>query len=403
MAKQSSLYQFKGKLGNAVGFSNKDAKVSGSSFVRRAPATVSNPKSYDQAAQRAKTTPAANFYAAFEPVLNHAFIPDGSKGKNRQQFMKHAMKLDMVPDVLKGESVLPCLPYQISKGNLGLDRFTKLAVVNTNNVASHIVSGIVFPENAAGEDVTDPGNVLQMTVDDFSTALIENNQGLVEGMEITFLAVVIDDPVERTKRYAVHGSVVLNTKDSITTIGDVLPVELKICSKNNRLSTVLKDIDNNHVRSFGIIISSKSGSTYKYTTSFMLDSPLDIDGAVTVDEVVASYQASASSSSSDLILQQANNSASGVVSYVQFANSQAVELSPAVAGATLNHDVAGVAKNSIGESKLIVGSNGQLMFYRGNSGVEGITKTVDTVVTPVLISETTLAGNPTVTVAELGF
>lgn len=403
MAKQSSIYQFKGKLGNAVGFSNKDAKVSGSSFVRRAPATVSNPKSYDQAAQRAKVTPAANFYAAFESVLNHAFIPNGSKGKNRQQFMKHAMKLDLIPDVLKGEAVLPCLPYQISKGNVGLDHFTKLAVVNTNNVASHIVSGLKLPAEISSQDVTDPANVLDLTVGELSSVLIDNNLGLVEGMEITFLAVVIDEPAERTKRYSVRGSMVLNRNDDVTTVFDVLPPQLKICSKDGKLATMLKDIDANHVRSFGIIISSKSGDTYKYTTSFMLDSPLDIDGAVTVDEVVASYQASASTTSSDLILQQANNSASGVVLYVSFDNVPEVTLSHAVAGATLNHNQAGLAKNSLGESKLIVGSDGQLMYYLGNNQVEGITKTVDTVVTPVLISETTLAGNPTVTVAELGF
>lgn len=384
--------QFIGKFKDAVGFKSAAAKKSGVTFVRGYAESVSNPKSYAQALQRAKTVPAAIFYSAFESVLNHAFLPSGNRSRNQARFRSLAMRNESIPDVRKGEQVIPCIDYQISEGSLGLSSKTFGQSVNQENIQ--------FPQLKYTAESVDLGDIRRSTVAEFSQALISANAGLAEGMELTFMAVLLDkqayDLTGSSKdRIAAHFSIVLNTADSLTTIDDVMSPMISMGVMNSSIFITHRDETEYYMLSAGLIISEKTQTSWRYTNSRMTIVDPDF---VDTDGVVESYMSDSSSRSSEKILQQADNSSSNLVTPVS-GTTAAFELSPAIEGATLSATSAAVAVMSSGDRRVIV-RGGALLAVDGDSQLVPITKTVDGVTTSVFLSETTLAGNRTITEQE---
>lgn len=294
MAKQSGALRFIGKFANAVGYKNTSGQTANNTFMRERVYEISNPQTYAQSAQRAKVRPAQLFYSAFESILNHAFIPLGKASKNRNRFMSLAMKAE-TPDVPKGQSYLPVVEYVISEGSLGLDRYTK---------GESQSDGVHFP-------IAVPGQASATNVALLSAAILDNNVGFVEGEELTFMAILCPEDAP-TERFAVHFSFVLDRGNTVTEIADIIPVSIEPINGANAFA--FNAIAGYVIMAAGLIISSKTPTSWIYTNSKMLVTQEGRELLNSRVEVIQSYMAGGSSRESDLILQQATNANStGIV------------------------------------------------------------------------------------------
>lgn len=396
MGKLVGAVKYIGKMNDTVGYKSSAAAKSDETFVRAYTSDVKNPRSAAQARQRAKVVPAQIFYGAFEPVLNHAFIPKGNKARNRAMFLKYAMSLNEIPDVMKGEAKIPFLEYTISKGSLGVSGKTIGTYRGGDTVA--------FEGLKLDEVTTDKELVRAMTVAAFSTDVLAQNPELIEGEEITLMAVLVDrdDP---TERIAVYGSIVLDKGNVLTTIGDCIPATLAVYkSAAGGLQCQAYDDEAWGLLSVGLIISSRNGSSWQYTNSKMYQSAYAIDGFDWSEEtIIASYMDTTSEVGSEKILQQADNSASGLVVPVSIAN-ETYTVSPAIPGATYSQTTAAVVTMSDGSKRVVtLTKNDKSLVNAADGQFTSISKTVDNVSTPVYLSETTWAAMRTIAASDVSF
>lgn len=388
MGKQISVLRIKGSVGEVTGYRlNTSSKTSKSGdFIRAKAATVSNPRTYSQATQRAKARPAQLFYAAFANVLNHAFFPLGKAVKNRNRFLSLAMRLPYVPDVMKGEVKLPFAPYQVSEGTLGLDTLC------VGDSTPSYDSGVVFANIGLARDFD-----RDATVGTFSSRLITDNPLLQEGMELTFLTVVANSN-RPNERYAKHYSIVLNLSDQVTTLEDIFSGNEWLVWDDEAMALSIQSNPSLDYKILcaGLIISSKTASSWQYTNSYMALSGYAIDGFDWEEkDIIMSYMNAASSRESGKILQQADNTDfEEAVRVVSVGNAE-FTLKQGVAGATSKTDCA-VAAMSTGERRVVV-SDGHLVWYNGERGMwEGINLTVDGVARPLTLADVTWDGSPTI-------
>lgn len=387
MGKQISVLRIKGSVGEVTGYKmNTSSKTSKSGdFIRSKATSVANPRTYSQAKQRAKARPAQLFYDAFANVENHAFFPLGKPIKNRNRFLSKAMKLDYVPDVKKGEVKLPFAPYQISEGVLGLD---DLCVGSyTNSLDSRI----------AFENFPIAGTLTDVTVAEFSSAVINSVPRLQEGEELTFLCLICSasDP---SIRLAQVYSVVLNTGNTVTMLADIFDNNVELSSYEGVITLSVDDEDIKMLAA-GLIISSRTESSWLYTNSYMALTAYAIDGFDWNErDIIESYMNENVGRESDKILQQADNADFiEAVRVVRVANGE-FTLKQGVTGSTNKTDAA-LASLSTGE-RCVVLSNGNLVWYDGERGRwEGINLTVEGVARPLTMADVTWDGSPTISKA----
>lgn len=389
MAQQLGAIRFKGKVANVVGFKNSASSKSNNNFVREHQSTVSNPKTYAQARQRSKAIPAQNFYAAFENVLNHAFLPTDRASRNRNRFISKAMKLDEIPDVVKGSSLLPLCKYQVSEGSLGLDDLAEVI-----NLAGNDLS-VGFKIKIQANNYT-----ADSMISAISTDILENNPNLEEGMELTFM-LVLDYSVEEdgSSRSPKIISFVLDKSNTITTLKDAcVGDENIVITKGQGGIAVGHDVY--AALAGAVIISAKTSSSWRYTNSFFGFSikGLEIKGNTSEAEVVESYMNAAANRNSDLILQQADNTQTEGV-HPSSVTTMNITLAQGVTG-TLSANAANIVAMSNGIRKVMV-LNGALTTGAAGSRVAiTITPTGGTA-RPLTLADTTFDGNETITVEEV--
>ena len=402
MARQLGAVRVQGKLANVVGYKNPASSKANNNFYRERVYTISNPKTQAQAVQRAKVRPAQIFYTGFERVLNHAFLPSLRASRNRNRFMSLAMKLDEIPDVMKGEAFLPFCQYQISAGALGLDDLAQASNIKRAPAGSNFdwSGSILFANLKAGDEIQ---MALTDTIGEVSEALISNCTGLAEGMELTFLAVV-GSAANPKQRVAQIVSFVLDKGNTITTLADIMGdylVWLKSADSALILSTESNDYE---VLSAGVIISARAGNTYVYTNSKMCKSwraeEAYSDGE---DSVIASYMEGGSSRDSELILQQANNTrANNIVAPINLVSK---EFTKAEGVGYTDYDSATCVVMSNGDVRVLVLNEGlQLIADAGDNTydpIDVLTGEGGTVTGPLTINDTTWAGNGVITVQQL--
>lgn len=410
MARQNGALRFTGKWANVVGFgNNSSSKKTGGLFVRERATTISNPKTYAQSRQRAKSRPAQLFYQAFENILNHAFYPLDRASKNRNRFISYAMRLKMVSDVPKGAAYIPFLPYRISEGSLGIDSLVRAETIDANvqdsQSAAHVGNGCVgFPNfNAPGIMF-----VRSDTVADISEQILTNNPLLSEGEELTFLAVLASRG-ENTSRSALHFSFVINTSDTVTTLDDLLPAGIDFYGYGtDQLAIGPSDFDNYGLLSAGLIVSSRAGNTWRYTNSYMGMSLFATD-SVDWDEsaVIRSYMTEGTDKESDKILQQADNQESKETVTIQSYTTTSVALASGQAG-TLSGNSCGIVIMTDGSRRVVINDAGEkaIVTRSGNNFVPleisvSPGQGQPAIITNCRIDQTNLAGNPTVTVAQV--
>lgn len=403
MANQLGAVRFTGKLANVVGYKNSASNKNNNHFVRERVYTISNPRTYAQAKQRSKARPAQIFYEAFSPVENHAFLPKDRASKNRNKFLSLAMKLDEISDVMKGQAFLPFCRYQISKGALGLDSLCKGESLNTAEAGiSDYADCVKFPNLNTGTTADVIAGTT--TIAELSEDILTNNIQLVEGEEVTILAVMCLK-ISIYERFAVRASFVLDKGNVITQLADVLPAALTIYGGTDGALIVAPGDSDYSILSCGVIISSKTDTSWVYTNSFMAKSGFAIDGFDWDEElVIESYMTEGSTNASDLILQQANNAMAGNRVVVNAVENETFELATGVTGTTSESDAA-IATYTDGNRKVVVLNEGMQLVNLEDGVFTPLTITgtgQGAQPEPLKLTDTKWAGNDYVLASELG-
>lgn len=160
---------FKGKVGNIVGYNLKDSNNKQTQGLRAYQPVVRNPKTSRQAEQRAKMAPINATYRALKGIIDRGQEGVAYGNKSRLRFLSEAMKQFDGPWFEKGDAVTLPIKTNITRGSLkqiGIEAISETGVT----------VGLYL--NATG-DVTNIGKL--------STALIANNSFLKEGDQLTFV------------------------------------------------------------------------------------------------------------------------------------------------------------------------------------------------------------------------
>lgn len=198
MAKGIGLIgNFKGKVGNMVGYHLSDSNTGNTQGIRVYQPIVKNPKTAAQAEQRAKLAPINATYRALKMVIDRGNegLPYGNK--SRLAWLKKAFKAEVMPWFVKGASVNFPVACELTKGSLpGLDYrpdadglviscsgVTTESVVNTiGAISTLLMAG--YPQLKAGDQITLVGvdyggnviapHVLSFLIDTTSAEAISN-------------------------------------------------------------------------------------------------------------------------------------------------------------------------------------------------------------------------------------
>lgn len=176
MAKGIGLIgNFRGKVGNMVGYNLKDSNNKQTQGVRVYQPIVKNPKTYAQANQRAKLAPINATYRVLKMIIDRGQEGKAYGNKSRLAWLSAAMKAFNGAWYEKGELIKAPALVPISKGTL-----------NINTVITMAGSGVgyTFKKAAAAAPTT---------IADLSEALIAGASGIQNGDQMTIIAIGGDD------------------------------------------------------------------------------------------------------------------------------------------------------------------------------------------------------------------
>lgn len=125
MAKaQGIIGNFKGKVGNMVGYQLTDSNNKQTQGIRIYQPNVKNPKTLAQAEQRAKLAPINATYRALKMIIDRGNegLPYGNK--SRLAWLKQAFKAEIMPWFEKGAVANMPVACQLTKGSLPSISFT---------------------------------------------------------------------------------------------------------------------------------------------------------------------------------------------------------------------------------------------------------------------------------------
>lgn len=225
MAKGIGLVgNFKGKVGNMVGYKLSDSNTGNTQGIRVYQPIVRNPKTSAQAEQRAKLAPINATYRALKMVIDRGNegLPYGNK--SRLAWLKQAFKAEGMPWFVKGAQPTFPVVCPLTKGSL---------------------AGISYSVDDGSLKITVPGLTAATavaTVAAVSTALLAGYSSLKEGDQITLVAVQGQDNGMSTHVF----SFVLSTTDTSA---------LSVFTAGEDLLTYRCPIDSQ----FGSIIVSREG------------------------------------------------------------------------------------------------------------------------------------------------
>ena len=246
MAKaQGIIGNFKGKIGNTVGYQLTSSNNKQTQGIRIYQPNVKNPKTSAQAEQRAKLAPINATYRALKMVIDRGNegLPYGNK--SRLAWLKQAFKATTMPWYEKGAAIVMPVGCHLTKGSLP----------GINYIATEDGLTIECP-GVKGETVVN-------TIGKISEALLAGYPALKAGDQIT---IVVAGP-QNEALDATITSFVIDTADSTAISGFTAAVD-KIL------------IGSNGVRGCGAVIVSREGANGEHlrSTSF-----LDVDDGLATD------------------------------------------------------------------------------------------------------------------------
>lgn len=119
MAKGTGLIgNFKGKVGNMVGYNLKDSNNKQTQGIRVYQPVVRNPKSYAQAQQRCIMKPINDFYRALKPVISRGQEGKAYGNASRLAWLKGVMKDFNGPWLVKGSTEQWPIACMVTAGSL---------------------------------------------------------------------------------------------------------------------------------------------------------------------------------------------------------------------------------------------------------------------------------------------
>lgn len=268
MAKAIGLIgNFKGKVGNMVGYQIPDSNTGNTQGIRVYQPVVKNPKTSAQAEQRAKLAPINATYRALKSIIDRGNegLPYGNK--SRLAWLKLAFHALYMPWYVKGAFCEFPVGCQLTKGSL-----QSLGVSVTEDSLSISANGVTS-ETAVN------------TVGAFSNALMAANSFLKAGDQLTF--VLADNPDNRND-FTVF-SIVLDATSTEALPGFTAGV--------NKITYNATDV----IGAYAVIVSRegesgqhlRSTETLKIVSSIASEAPYDTDSKA---DAIASYMASASGS-----------------------------------------------------------------------------------------------------------
>ena len=172
MAKGIGLIgNFRGKVGNMVGYNLKDSNNKQTQGVRVYQPIVKNPKTYAQANQRAKLAPINATYRALKQFVDRGQEGKAYGNKSRLAWLSDAMKAFNGGWFEKSETINAPALVPISKGTLRI----KTVISMANGKISYD-----FEKTAAAAPTTIAG---------LSEALINGASGIQNGDQMTIIAI----------------------------------------------------------------------------------------------------------------------------------------------------------------------------------------------------------------------
>lgn len=172
MAKAIGLIgNFKGKVGNMVGYQIPDSNTGNTQGIRIYQPVVKNPKTSAQAEQRAKLAPINATYRALKSIIDRGNegLPYGNK--SRLAWLKQAFKAEEMPWFEKGANITYPVGCLISKGSL---------------------AGVGYGVNRTKADIESNGvteSTSVSTVAEVTAALKMGNPQLKDGDQLTIVFV----------------------------------------------------------------------------------------------------------------------------------------------------------------------------------------------------------------------
>lgn len=168
MAKGTGLIgNFKGKVGNTVGYKLTDSNTGNTQGIRVYQPIVKNPKTSAQAEQRAKLAPINATYRALKMIIDRGYegLPYGNK--SRLAWLKKALKAQQMPWFVKGAVINMPVGCELTKGSLSgvpftvyedsllfeNGSFTAETAVDTIGKVSEALIG-AFPQLKNGDQIT---------------------------------------------------------------------------------------------------------------------------------------------------------------------------------------------------------------------------------------------------------
>lgn len=283
MAKATGLTgNFKGKVGNIVGYQLKNSNNKVTLGVRTYIAEVANPKTELQAIQRMKMAPAINFYRQLQEILDNAWQGTKYGTKSRQYFMSLAMKQSTgIPFLVKGDKKFYPGEYPVAVGSI-------------NGVGvTEIIGKLIHTTLRCESTPTDFGN--------FSQMLLLGNINLRNGDKIT---VIVCGKNSLQEYVPVFLSFNID-KDSTAAMNNVIPsAVLSMQVSQGKVSISVDTTDILSVVAAAVIVSrlDTTGVTPQWqrsnATMFCSDTyKADMMGADKYAAAIASYMASGNYSS----------------------------------------------------------------------------------------------------------
>lgn len=205
MAIQKGTVLVRGKLGNIVGMKNGFGTKK-EAFARQYVAEIANPQTNSQMNQRVKMLPAVLFRRQLGEVISRAWEGKKYGGQSMREFMKYAMKEPWtnVPQLAKDSSIAIPGAYLVSKGSL--------PTIDVTYDEDHIKTGLISPSEQFDE-----------TIGSLSSILLENNDYLREGDQLTFIAATSPTGVPYVK-YSVYSFFIdPNDTDEVLAAGSAYP------------------------------------------------------------------------------------------------------------------------------------------------------------------------------------
>lgn len=170
--------QFRGKVGNVIGYLTKNRAGRYEQTVKAYQPVVANPQSYAQALARVPVGPVQRVCSALLPVIQRGFegVAYGDASKN--EFLSYNLRYFRGPFMEKGSVLVPPGEMLISKGSL---RPIDIAGFDDEEFSEMIRIGLAMRND-----------YYPTTYGELSAHLLDRNHWLVPGEQLTFVLVVQD-------------------------------------------------------------------------------------------------------------------------------------------------------------------------------------------------------------------